>query len=299
MLHENGIYLASGTTLTRMELDGTYRELADYASLGVVGFHHNIDPGKQGILLEVDTVEAEESVVIEVDGAGQLLRTWDMNEIVRSAMQAGGDDPTGFVQVGVDWFHSNACAYQESEDALILSSRESFVIAVDYETGAIRWILGDPTKSWYQYPSLRAFALTLEGDGLPPVGQHAVSTKGNKLLLFDNGAESSNQVPPGESRDYSAARRYRIDPEKKVAREIWSHRADPDIHSPFCSSVYEDRPRNLLLDYALAGSSRSTEIVGLTARGEVAFHYSYPFQGVFCGVAWNAIPVHLEDLVFD
>ena len=91
----------------------------------------------------------------------------------------------------------------------------------------------------------------------------------------------------------------RVDPEKKLAREIWSHRAEPDIHSPFCSSVYEDRPRNLLLDYALAGSSRSTEIVGLTARGEVAFHYSYPFQGVFCSVAWNAIPVHLEDLVFD
>jgi Arylsulfotransferase (ASST). len=29
---------------------------------------------------------------------------------------------------------------------VIVSSRENFVIAIDYETGAIKWILGDPTK---------------------------------------------------------------------------------------------------------------------------------------------------------
>jgi hypothetical protein len=282
-----------------MELDGTYRDLADYAPLGVLGFHHNFDPGKRGILLEVDTVDAEESIVIEVDGDGRLLQTWDMNEIVRSAMLAGGDDPTGFVKEGVDWFHNNACAYQKSQDALILSSRENFVIAVDYETGAIRWILGDPTKSWYQYPSLRAFSLTLARDSLPPAGQHAVSARGNKLLLFDNGANSRSHSPPGENRDYSAARVYRIDARKKVAREVWTYRADPDIRSSICSSVYEDRRRSLLLDYSVAGSSRTTEIVGVTSRGEVAFHYSYPYRGVFCGAAWNAIPVHLEKLVFD
>jgi hypothetical protein len=247
----------------------------------------------------VDTVDAVESVVIEVDGLGRLLQTWDMNEIVRSAMLAGGDDPTGFVQDGVDWFHNNANAYQKSRDALILSSRENFVIAVDYETGAIRWILGDPTKSWYQYPSLRAFALTLVGDTLPPVGQHALSVKGNRLLLFDNGANSLNQIPAGENRDYSAARRYRIDAKKRVAREIWTYRTEPSIYSPYCSSVYEVRRKNRLLVYSLAGPFETTDVVGLTSRGKVAFHYNYPIPGFFCNIAWNAIPVHLERLVFD
>ena len=35
---------------------------------------------------------------------------------------------------------------------LIISSRENFVICLDYETGAIRWILGDETKKWFTFP---------------------------------------------------------------------------------------------------------------------------------------------------
>ena len=298
ILHRNGIYVTKNTTLTRMEFDGTFSDVADYASLGVVGFHHNFDPGKRGILAEVDTSEAQESVVMEIDATGQPLQTWDMNEILREAMLAGGDDPNGLVKDGVDWFHNNACSYQKSTNALILSSRENFVIAVDYDTGKIRWILGDPTKNWFQFPSLRKFALRLGDDTLPPIGQHSVSVvKGGNLLLFDDGANSQNQTPAGDNRDYSAARKYRISAKKKLAVEKWTYIADPSIYSPFCSSVYEDRRKNYLLDYSLAGPLISTDILGLTAKGDVAFHYSYPVVQ-FCGVAWNAIPVHLEKLSF-
>ncbi len=51
----NGIYLADGTRLLRMELDGTVRVVADYASAGVIGFHHNIDRGKKGLILDVNS----------------------------------------------------------------------------------------------------------------------------------------------------------------------------------------------------------------------------------------------------
>lgn len=87
----------------------------------------------------------------------------------------GGDDPSVFIRAPDDWFHNNACTYRKSDDSLIVSSRENFVICVDYETSAIKWILGDPTKAWYQYPSLRKFALTLGRDTYPPIGQHSVS----------------------------------------------------------------------------------------------------------------------------
>jgi len=297
--YQDGIYVAKGTRLLRIELDGSYTEVADYASLGVTSFHHNFDLGKRGFLIEVDKVGAIESTVLEVDAEGQVLQTWDFAEIIRAAMIDGGDDPSDFVRDGVDWFHNNACTYQKKEDLLIASSRENFVIAVDYDTGEIRWILGDPAKQWHQYPSLTRFALTLEGDSLPPIGQHAISTKGRTLLLFDNGAKSNEQSPPGEDRDYSAARRYRIDPRKMTAREIWTY--EGGVYSPFCSSVYEERRNSFLIDYAVAGLTQTdpftTEVLGLS-RGRVAFHYRYPAV-LFCGTAWNSVPIHLEKLVFD
>ena len=76
---------------------------------------------------------------------------------------------------GVDWFHTNAAVYDASTRSLIVSSRENFIMSVDYDTGAIRWVLGDPTKYWNAFPSLRAKALTLTGSGLYPIGQHALS----------------------------------------------------------------------------------------------------------------------------
>ncbi len=292
---ENRVYAATGTGLARMELDGASTVLADYARLGITSTdHHNYDPGKYGLLLEVDETHAFESTIVEVDRDGALLKTWRLADIVGAAMIAGGDDPSAFVRASADWFHNNACAYSEREDALIVSSRENFVIALDYETGAIRWILGDQTKAWYQYPSLRRFALTLVGDSLPPIGQHAVSlAKDGDLLLFDDGTPSLNQTPAGASRPYSAPRKYRIDAKKMTALEAWSYLASPSIYSAFCSSVYEDARDNYLIDYTLHG-----DLVGLDAHGDEAFHYVYS-TSFGCGLAWNAVPIHLEDVRYD
>ena len=49
---DNAVYLAHGTQLYRIDLDGTVTELGDYSGLGIINFHHNIDPGKVGIILE-------------------------------------------------------------------------------------------------------------------------------------------------------------------------------------------------------------------------------------------------------
>ena len=63
-------------------------------------------------------------------------------------MIAGGDDPSGFVFDSVlgDWFHNNCTAYRAEDNTLLVSSRENFVIALDYDSDAIKWILGDSTK---------------------------------------------------------------------------------------------------------------------------------------------------------
>jgi hypothetical protein len=291
---DNGVYISSGTGLTRMELDGTFATVADYASLGVTWTgHHNFDPGKNGILVEVDKVGATESTILEVDHrTGAVLRTWNIADIVSAAMIAGGDDPSGFVRAPDDWFHNNSAIYSKRDNALIVSGREDFVIALDYDTGAIKWILGDPTKKWYQYPSLRAYALTLPPDTHPPIGQHALSiTKNRELLLFDNGRASLNQNPIGEDRNYSAPRRYKINATAMTALETWTHLESPPIYSPYCSSVYEDAQDNYLMNYSMQG-----DVMGFNAGGEKVFHYVY--AGPPCSTSWNAIPIHLENVSY-
>src|SRR5439155_7889385 len=148
----NGIYIASNppsssntTGLARIELDGTSTFLHDYTNWGVTSTnHHNIDPGKRGIILEVNTSGQVESMIMEVDAFGAVLRTWKLADIIRSAMIAGGDDPTQFVYPAPnDWFHNNAVTYRASDDSLIVSGREDFVICIDYQTGAIKWIFGN------------------------------------------------------------------------------------------------------------------------------------------------------------
>ena len=190
---DNAAYLGHGHQLSRIDLDGTVTLVGDYSSLGIVNFHHNIDRGKVGIILDVDTATYYNSVNIEVDAhSGNVLKTWNLANIISAAMRAGGDDPSQFVYPSpTDWFHNNGVTYNRADNSLIISSRENFLICLDYETSAIKWILGDPTKKWYQFPSLRKFALTLSPGSLPPIGQHAPSiTYDQNLLVLDNGQNS-------------------------------------------------------------------------------------------------------------
>ncbi len=297
LLYNNGIYVAGGTSIVRLEFDGRKQTLADYAaSQGITGIHHNFDYGRDGIIMEVDKSNQPEAALLEVDGAGTVLHTWDMQQIVTNAMIAGGDNPAGFVLPGQDWFHNNATAYRPSDDSLIISSRENFVMAIDYDTAAIKWLLGDPTKHWHDFPSLRAFALSLGPDTLPPIGQHATSIVRDDLLLFDDGQQSAIEMPPGEERTYSAPRKYTI--AHNTATEVWHYLADPPNFSPFCSSVYEDTTDNYLIDYTLSHNFSSTDIVALDNTGSIAFYYSYAIIDGGCGTSFYANPIHLENLQF-
>src|SRR5678815_5185686 len=203
-----------------------------------------------------------------------------------------------------DRFHNNGAAYNRADDSLIVSSRENFVICVDYNSGSIKWILGDPTKYWHQFPSLRRFALTVAPGSLPPIGQHSPSvTYDLGLLLFDNGQNSlfPNNNPPGAQREYASPRKYSLDLANKVATEVWNFPMNQNIHCPFCSSIYEDAPHNYLIDYAivnggLPGRPTFGQFIGLDANGEKIFYYQYTTVG--CNTAYNSIPIHLENTKF-
>ena len=298
---DNAAYVGHGHQLSRIDLDGTVTLLGDYRSLGVRNFHHNIDPGKVGIILDVDTTTDYNSVAMEVNASGSVLKVWNMAHIISTAMIAGGDDPSHFVYPSpTDWFHLNGVTYNRADDSLIVSSRENFLICLDYETSAIKWILGDPTKKWYQFPSLRKFALTVAPGSHPPIGQHAPSISYDQnLLIFDNGQNSVFNMPRGDQPGYASPRKHSLDLAGKVATELWNYPRSQSIHCPFCGSVYEDAPLNYLIDYAFknpTAQSASAEVRGLNAAGDTIFSYQYVTAG--CTTAYRALPIHLENTKF-
>ena len=218
-------------------------------------------------------------------------------------MRAGGDDPSAFVYSAPpdDWFHNNSVAYNRADNSLIISSRENFLICIDYETGAIKWILGDPTKKWYQFASLRQYALTLTSGSLPPIGQHAISvTYDQNILLFDNGQNSTFQEPPGENRHYSSPRKYKLDLNAKAATEVWNFELGRNLWSPFCGSAYEDGPFNYLIDYTFVDGVTNNSLsqwIGLNDVNQTVFRSQYG-SASGCTISFNAIPVHLENTKF-
>ena len=229
-----------------------WQNIATYKSIGVTSTgQHNIDPGRNGIIIDVSTTTEFEAADLEVDANGKVLNEWDLGQIISAAMTAGGDNPSQFVYADgqSDWFHNNSTAYNPVDNTLVVSSRENFVIAVDYDPPAdgsvrkIHWILGDSSKFWYRFPSLRKFALSLPAGTPVPVGQHALSIDPNNyyLKLFNDGANSgfaAFQSAPGINRNYSTGDAYQINTSSMTASDIAEYRPSPDIYSSICGSYY-------------------------------------------------------------
>jgi len=289
--------------MQRLSLDGSFSQ-ADLPPGDYTDFNHDIDDGKNGLLAELDAsiggIPAIESNIVELRGVPtpMIMKRWDLAAIIGDYMTSQGDDAAAFVRPGVDWFHTNSAIYDPSDDSIIVSSRENFVIKLDYSTGAIKWILGDPTKYWYTFPSLRAKALTLAPGGLYPVGQHGLSiTPDGLLMLFNDGYGSLNQ-PAGQSggqtRTYSAVSAYSIDPASMSAQEVWRYDAGQTIYSAICSSAYESADKSVLVDYSVADNMTQAILVGLNPNHDIVFQFDYPTSG--CSTSWNARPFPLDDL---
>jgi arylsulfate sulfotransferase len=300
---DNGFVVGSPSSgqLQRLELDGTM-STSQVADPAVVDFSHNIDPGKVGLLAELDVTGETDATVEEITPTGDVLGNWRMGDLLSAYMASQGDDPTAFVRHGQDWFHLNAATYDPRDDTLIVSSRENFLIKIDYATGQPIWILGDPTKYWYSFPSLRAKALTLAPGGLYPVGQHATSiTADGLLMVFNDGTASLNQPtgqPAGDARTYSTVSAYAIDPGSMTAREVWRFEHQPELYSQFCSSAYQTG-QSLLVDYAQSDDGRSARILGLDTNRQVIFEIAYANANGGCNTSWNAVPVPLDALRFE
>jgi arylsulfate sulfotransferase len=257
-----------------------------------------MEVGRSGYLGELSTFTDMQSTIAEFTRSG-FHKVWDFATIVTDHLRNAGEDPSLLVRPPTDWFHTNSSVYDARDDSLIVSSREHFVMNVDYDTGAIRWVLGDPTKYWWQFPSLRARALTLAPGGLYPIGQHALSiTHDGLLLLFNSGTASEHQpdgAPRGESRTYSAVSAYRIDIATMTATEVWRFDYGRSLYADHCSSAYE-AGRSFLISYARVNDRVYARLVGLNSQRDVVFDFQYEARG--CNTSWNAVPIPLENMRF-
>lgn len=288
-------------------LDGS-SSFTDIKSLSMteIHAHHDLDLGKFGYLVEIDATYLNsgtriiESILIDVNLQGDIFNTWDFGKILSDYMIENGDDPSTFIRDGSDWFHMNSAIYYEENNSLIVSSRENFVIAIDYDSSEVKWLLGDETKHWYvNFPSLRN--LSLSSSDVKPIGQHSLSMVENGLLLFNNGQRSFQQpdgVPAGEVLETSPVSIYEIDQEAKSALLIWNY--DAGIYSDICSSVYKFNGYDeYLITYTSAGRLNKEEpyyayIQSIDHSGSMLFELKLSQVDPFCGTAFQAAPLLLD-----
>jgi hypothetical protein len=295
----------SAPTVTLLQFDGSQTVLGTDLPQPLLGsFTHNIDPGPTGVLAEFSGIDdlgtSTGDIVSEILPLSSQppLQTFDMADILTAYMKSQGDDPTQFVRPGVDWFHVNASTYDPSDNTVIVSSRENFLIKVNYSTHDIVWIFGDPTKYWYTFPSLKAKALTLNAGGDYPIGQHGVSITSDRYVMVMNDGYGSLNEPAGEpagiTRTWSEASAYSIDASTMTAQNVWNYNHGQTIYSSVCGSSYESG-NSYLVDFATADDQQQAEIVGLDSNRNVVFDFQYTSPGT-CYAAWNAIPIAMENL---
>lgn len=204
-------------------------------------YHHDHAELPDGNLIaltqDLGSGSVEDMVVLLDRETGEIKKTWDLKDAL--PMGAGAVSKG---QNGYDWFHNNAVWYDEKTDSLSLSGRnEDAVVNLDFATGKVNWILGDP-ECWPPEFVERYF-FTPQGEPFEwCYGQHACQIlPDGDLMVFDNGCwrkkSDPEWYPKGER--YSRGVRYEIDREKRTVRQKWQYGKERGeaIFSPNISNI--------------------------------------------------------------
>ncbi len=205
------------------------------------GYHHDYFEMPNGNLLvasddfynEYGTVE---DYVVEVDmTTGDIVKSWDLKDVLN--MEDGKSENW----VEYDWFHNNSVWYDEATNSITLSGRhQDAVINIDYDTGELNWIIGDPTNWSEEYEQ---YFFTPVGDDFEwQWSQHAAMiTPEGYVFILDNGNNKSKikeeYVPAEES--YTRGVMYKIDTDAMTIEQIWEYGKErgSEFYSPYISDV--------------------------------------------------------------
>ena len=205
------------------------------------GYHHDYFELPNGNLLvasddfnnESGTVE---DYIIEIDRtSGNIIKTWDLKDILN--MEDGKSENWS----NYDWFHNNSVWYDEATNSITLSGRhQDAVINIDYETGKLNWIIGDPTNWSSEYQ--KYFFTPVGKDFEWQWSQHAAMiTPEGYVFIFDNGNNKSkdNSRYVDATNSYSRGVMYKIDTDKMTIEQVYEYgkQRGSSFYSPYISDV--------------------------------------------------------------
>lgn len=190
---------------------------------------HELTADQRAALCPEDTEEfwAISDVVAEVAPQGEVLRTWDMWDVLDIMEVPGGEmcSTEGQIadEIERDWTHGNAVIYDPERDAVIVSNRHtSNIVALDHgdAEGAqsdLRWVIGEGG--------------TIPLDGDVPRYQHAVELEDDGSILFYDNGNFRDGTGKGGLPPWSRAALYDIDdssddPSDWTATQTWEHRTN-------------------------------------------------------------------------
>ena len=205
------------------------------------GYHHDYFELPSGNLLVAsndfnnDDGTVEDYIVEVNRNTGDIVKTWDLKDILN--MEDGKSENW----TEYDWFHNNSVWYDEATNSITLSGRhQDAVINIDYDTGELNWIIGDPTNWSEEY---QKYFFTPVGDDFEwQWSQHAAMiTPEGYVFVLDNGNNKSkieSEYVPAED-SYTRGVMYKIDTDAMRIEQIWEYgkTRGSEFYSPYISDV--------------------------------------------------------------
>lgn len=205
------------------------------------GYHHDTYEMEDGNLLALTNDFSQgtvEDICVLIDRkTGNILKTWDYKKAIPQNVGGSGS------QDSHDWFHNNALCYDKKTNSLILSGRhQDALINIDYETGELNWVIGDP-EGWPQELVDKYFFKPVGGREFDwQYEQHAcvVLPDGN-IMTFDNGHWRSKVKEKfvAAKDNFSRGVRYKIDTDKMEIEQVWQYGKErgTEFFSTYISNV--------------------------------------------------------------
>ena len=205
------------------------------------GYHHDyFEMANGNLLVSSDDFNGDagtvEDYIVELDRqTGEIVKKFDLKKVLST------DDGKSENWSSYDWFHNNSVWYDEKTNVVILSGRhKDAVIAIDYDSGKLKWIIGDPTNWDEEY---QKYFFTPVGDDFEwQWSQHAAMvTPEGYIFILDNGNNKSkvsdDYVPAEDS--YTRGVMYKIDTDKMTIEQVWQYGKErgSDFYSPYISDV--------------------------------------------------------------
>ena len=221
------------------EMDMLGKIYKEYSLPG--GYHHDYYEMPNGNLLVAsdDFTSGDgtvEDYIVELDReTGEVVKTFDLKDILN--MEDGKSENW----IEYDWFHNNSVWYDEESNSITLSGRhQDAVINIDYDSGDLNWIIGDPTNWSEEY---QKYFFTPVGDDFEwQWSQHAAMiTPEGYVFIFDNGnnkSKNEDEYVPAED-SYSRGVMYKIDTEEMTIEQVFEYGKErgSEFYSPYISDV--------------------------------------------------------------